>query len=456
LLLSGNVLLTFLMSTVMPASASIAAHFAGATDAALEAQIVLTAPAAALIVGSPIAGILIGRWGRRVPFLLALGLYAVSGGAPLVLEGFWPLVVSRVLVGLAGGAVSTISMTLIGDYYVEPARTRIVAWAGVAPAAGSMVALLLGGILVDWGGWHMPFIMYLLAVPVLVLALGAIQEPARSAAHTAQEGALPRGFQWTYLVATGFALVSVLPAVQLPFLLVGDGVTSARIVSLLITCNAVTAILIASLYPRLRRSFSADTVLALMLAETALCDLLLANETGLLVVATAFGVLGLSVGLMIPHFVAVAIERASATARARAVGLTMSAVFLGQFLILSRPSRSGRRSARTGCSGRSAWCWSWRRWRPRYRPEAGGRRLRDRKSKTGPTLTPHRNGCIPIPAVAVSVPSPSLAARDVNHLCPINHATGGHFRLYRRRRRLGRVAAGGAASRGRQAHGLRS
>src|SRR5579862_7683796 len=332
-LVSGNLLLTFVMSAVMPAAAAIAAHFADTSHGALLAQTIITAPNAAMIFGAPVAGYLAERVGRRPILLAALILYALAGGAGIWLEDFVPLATARALIGLAAGAISTLSFTLSGDYYEGAARTRALGWVGAAPAAGSVVALLLGGVVVDHGGWHAIFWIYLTAIPVLILAAIAIDEPARPFARTAGTGALPRNFLLVYLLAVGVAVMAITPGVQVPFLLAEHGIHNATLIALLITCTAVVATVTAGAYTLLRRRLSIEGVLAMMLAAAAASYFLLAFEQGVPMVALGLAVCGVPAGLMIPHMAAIAMEKASDAARSRAVGLAIGGVYLGQFVI---------------------------------------------------------------------------------------------------------------------------
>ncbi len=341
-LICGNILLTFMITALMPATGAIAEHFKGLGDAAIRAEIILLIPDAALIFAAPLTGMLIERAGRRWPLLAGLAVYTIAGAAGLFLDGFWPLVLSRIVLGGAVGAISTICMTLTGDYFTGTRRTWAVSLVGMAPAFGSVIVLLIGGVIVDWGGWRMAFVVYLAGLPVLILAFLFIEEPALRTLRVVGGGALPPLFWTLCLIAMGEACIAVLPAVQLPFVLIEHGVRDATTISILIAASSAVAVAMGGAYPIMRRYLSVRAVLAMMLGAAAIAYLGLSIATGTVSIGLALLVVGLPVGLMIPHFSAVAIERASEGARGRAVGLITGSIYLGQLMIpfVSEPLRA--------------------------------------------------------------------------------------------------------------------
>jgi MFS family permease len=342
-LISGNVLMTFMISAVMPASSAIARNFSGLGQVDLHAQILLLAPYIALIFVAPLIGGLIKTYGRRTPLLMAIGLYACAGAAELFTNGFWTLVGERVALGAGGGAITTICMTLAGDYFTGAKRTWAVALVGMASAPGSVVVLLVSGVLVDWGGWHMAFIPYLLAVPVFAAALLFIEEPAAPAETISRGGALPRLFWLLCLITMFEACTAILPAVQLPFLLGAIGITHATIASVMIAASACVAVAAGSLYPIMRRYLSVNAVLVMIFGTAAISYFGFYVANNVYSIGLALLIIGLPTGLMIPHFSAVTIERATAEARGRAVGLITSSIFIGQLAIplVVAPLRAG-------------------------------------------------------------------------------------------------------------------
>ena len=135
---------------------SLAEHFAGQRDGALFAQLVMTVPAVLLIVSATLAGLIAERIGRRRVLVAALVLFVLAGTAGLYAPDATTLIASRLLLGLAGGAVLTSSLSLAGDFPEGGARERVLGFAGAGGAAGAIVALNAGGWLVDTAGWRGP------------------------------------------------------------------------------------------------------------------------------------------------------------------------------------------------------------------------------------------------------------------------------------------------------------
>lgn len=341
ILISGNVLMMFMVAGLMADTGAIAAHFAGDGSAALRAELVMLAPTIALIVAAPVVGILIPRFGRKWPLIAGLVLYMAAGTAGLYLNGFWGLLTSRIMLGMAGGAITTISTALTGDYFTGNLRRWAVTLVSMAPAPASIAAILVSGALVEAGGWHMAFAVYFASGPVAILALIFLQEPNRAAGRSAEGGRLPRLFWVLCLTAVVCVLFAVLPAFELPFLLMQLGIYSAGTTSIMIASSTCIAAAMGIFYPVLRRYLSPINVIVLMLSAAAVTYFGLSMTTGKIPVGGILLVIGVSTGLIYPHFNSVTIDRASPEARGRAVGIMMSSISLGQLCVpfVSSPIR---------------------------------------------------------------------------------------------------------------------
>jgi len=343
ILAGGNIMMALMISSVLPATGAIARHFSTIGNADLRAQFILLAPYISFIFAAPLSGVVIQKCGRRWPLLAVFALYAVAGGAELFIDNFWPLAVARIALGAAGGAITTIVMTLAGDYFTGAKRTWAVTIVGLAPALGAVAVIGVSGILVDRGGWHMAFAPYLVSIPILAAAFFIITEPASLACAQAESAALPRDFPGLCLVSMAVACLAVMAVVQLPFLLAAIGVHSATLASMIMLVSTIVAVASAVMYPVFRRYLSVNNVLVFLLGCSAICFLLLYLAKTVTVVAVALLIAGPPSGLMITHFSAVTIERVAPAARGRGLGLVNSSISLGQLLIpfVSEPLRVG-------------------------------------------------------------------------------------------------------------------
>jgi len=142
------------------------------------AGLIITTHGAFIVLTSPVAGTLIDRYGPRRPYVFGLGVYGLGGGAGLVVDSFYPLLVSRAVLGVGVAFVYTGVTVLIYDLYAGERMDRALGLRSGANSAGAAVWPLVGGAL-GVVSWQFPFAVYLLAVPLGLVALWAIPETGR-------------------------------------------------------------------------------------------------------------------------------------------------------------------------------------------------------------------------------------------------------------------------------------
>ncbi|WP_246983579.1 MFS transporter [Halorientalis marina] len=145
------------------------------------AGLIITTHGLLIVVVSPVAGALIDRLGPRRPFVGGLLLYAAGGGAGLVVDSFLPLLLSRAVLGVGVAFVYTGVTVLIYQRFEGPEMDRALGLRSSANSAGAAVWPLVGGAL-GTVSWQLPFGVYLVALPLGLLALVTIPETAPSSA----------------------------------------------------------------------------------------------------------------------------------------------------------------------------------------------------------------------------------------------------------------------------------
>jgi EmrB/QacA subfamily drug resistance transporter len=118
------------------------------------------------------AGRLLDRLGaRRVMLGGAIGFFvttAASGLAPT----FELLVAARILQGVAGGILYTLSLAIAATAYPPERRATAISILFTAGALGAVLGPVIGGLLTDLGGWRLVFLAQLpLSILVVVMSL---------------------------------------------------------------------------------------------------------------------------------------------------------------------------------------------------------------------------------------------------------------------------------------------
>jgi len=119
---------------------------------------------------APVMGILADRLGRERVIVPCLFLFGIAGTA-CAFVNFELMLILRFLQGIGGSALTSLAVTLIGDLYKGLERAKILGYNAGILSLGLAGYPLLGGILADIN-WRFPFLMFSLAIPVGILALG--------------------------------------------------------------------------------------------------------------------------------------------------------------------------------------------------------------------------------------------------------------------------------------------
>src|SRR5262245_17569009 len=143
-----------LLATATPA---IAATLGGLRDTSWIAVGYLLASAVVV----PVYGRLGDRKGRRKMLLVALGIFAAGSLACGAAQSFGQLVAARVLQGIGGGGLMTLSQALIGELVVPRERVRYQAWFALVFTSSSIAGPVIGGIVVSHTSWRWLFLVNL-------------------------------------------------------------------------------------------------------------------------------------------------------------------------------------------------------------------------------------------------------------------------------------------------------
>ena len=184
LLLSSMIILMG-AAAVAPALKPLSIAFPESSAVAI--SLVVTLPALAVAITGLGVGYLADRYGKARVFIISLIVFTLAGMSGYFLNTLESVLAGRFILGIGIAGISTATTALTAEYYKGAARARVISYQSAAMGIGVFFLETLGGSLADIG-WQEPFLIYLIGLPVLLLALVSVREPARA---ESEERSLP-------------------------------------------------------------------------------------------------------------------------------------------------------------------------------------------------------------------------------------------------------------------------
>jgi MFS family permease len=257
---------------------------------------------------SPLMGSVIDRKGARRPYMVALICYGLAGGSGLLITSYWVLLVSRACLGIALAGIFAGINVLILNTYEGIERDRVMGWRGSAQSFGGVIWPLIGGGLGALS-WRLPFAVYMLAIPIGLLAIAAVPEPAIHK-HDRPESdtgtSIFRVFRENPVLLVIYGLMFfgniLLYAIVifLPQLLENFGITSTFRIGLFITAMTGSAGVTAFIYGKIRSRFTYQVIVTIAVALWTAALTIIAQAPGSRIIAMAVALFGVSQGLILP------------------------------------------------------------------------------------------------------------------------------------------------------------
>lgn len=281
------------------------------------------------------AGSLIDRYGRRMPFILGTAAFILLGMLPVIASSFASVAVSRIGIGIAQSVVMVASGALLIDYFSEERRRGWLTAQGIAAAVMQPGVAVLAGM-AGALGWHNAFLLYGLAIPILIGAILFCFEPEIHAADPdapAGTAPFPKGIAALMGSVTLFASVFFfLFIIHAGIVLKEVGIESPSQIGNLIGLTTLGFPVGVILYNVGSRILPINGVLALLILLMSLGTLGIGVSSN----ATEMGAFGflqqIGCGMTVATLISWAARLFLPAHRGRAFGLFTGMLFLGQFL----------------------------------------------------------------------------------------------------------------------------
>jgi MFS family permease len=320
-----------------PTLPTLLGHFRNVPNPALMVPLLITAPSACIALFAPGAGAIADRFGRRPLLLWSMAFYGAGGLVPFAIDNFWAVVAGRFVIGIGEAGVLTVVNTLLADYFEEQARHRWLMIQGVVGSVLGTLTIASSGFLAAQG-WQYPFLVYAIAIPILVASLAFLFEPAPRQRISQPGQASPIHTPFPYMVALMVAGVTVLlstiyyvQVINFSVLLKDLGVVDPEKIGLSMAIPSIGVPLGAILF-KLTTRFGAGFQIFLVFFGYAvgLSGIGLAPDYK---VALGFAFIQqLANGIIVPALIAWAQSKFSFEHRGRGMGWWASSFFVAQFL----------------------------------------------------------------------------------------------------------------------------
>lgn len=167
-ILSISLLTVMAGAAMAPALGVIREHFA--SESSLTVQFIVSLPALFIVMTNLLFPLLC-KWMRtRTLAIAGLVLYVAAGAGAFLIDNIVLLLVIRALLGISVGMIMPLSTGLLAYWFPPSEQARLMGLSAAMNQMGGVVATMLSGLLAGIS-WNYAFLVYLLALPALVLVI---------------------------------------------------------------------------------------------------------------------------------------------------------------------------------------------------------------------------------------------------------------------------------------------
>ena len=339
IILAAGTLAVMAGSIISPIISLMQGNLQGADENNI--RFVITTHALFIAVFSPIFGIIIDKIGAKKPFALGLILYGIAGASGYFITDITTMIISRAILGIAVAAIANPLVVLILNVYKGEECSKIMGWQASAASLGGIIWPLLGGAL-GLLAWNLPFGIYLVGIPVGLLAWLTIpnvvnkRKTENKATDTISVLQTIKEKPFIFAVyGLGLWMMVLLytNVTFIPQLLNGTfAINNSLIISAFIGAMGGAASISAFMYKKVKNKFSYNTIALVGLSLWAFGLIFLSQTISLLTVLVTLILFGIGQGIIMPTVNLWVGELTKTCVRGRMISYLTTFLFLGQFL----------------------------------------------------------------------------------------------------------------------------
>jgi len=256
---------------------------------------------------TPLTGILADRLGRKTVLIPSLFIFGIAGFACSLMKNFNSLLALLFIEGIGASGLSSINITLIGDFFQGEKRTTLMGYNASILSIGTATYPAVGGFIALWG-WQYIFYLPLLAIPLGIFVLFALESSGQKNNQPISEyfikiwKTINQRSVWG-LLAINLLIFVLLYGSYLTYfpIMMSERMqaTSIQIGSMMSVMSLVTAGMSSQL-GRINRQLTAKTLLAIGSGFYFISMLILWSANNWIFVAFSVVFFGFGHGLMVP------------------------------------------------------------------------------------------------------------------------------------------------------------
>lgn len=291
------------------------------------------------ILLTPLSGVIADRWGRKKIIVPSLMLFGIAGGLCFFIHDFKLLLILRLIQGLGAAPLGSLTVTIIGDFYSRKELIAAMGYNSSVRNIGSAGYPAIGGALAMMG-WHYPFILTVMAIPIGFLVLFNLKTPEpENEAHIREH----LNIVWKKLKnrqVAGLLVIGVIIFIMLfgsymtcfPLLLGNSFGLSSLIIGLTMAGISLIAAVTSSQLSKIVKLFSKNTILKIsfILYALALSIIPLISQPWLFFIPAI--IFGIAHGMSIPVIQTLFTEAAPLKYRATFMSVSGMSFRVGQTL----------------------------------------------------------------------------------------------------------------------------
>jgi Arabinose efflux permease len=164
------------ISSITPAFPGIIKYFG---ISAKQVGLLITAFTLPGIFLTPLTGVLADRFGRKTVLVPSLFIFGIAGFACSLTKDFNSLLALLFIEGIGASGLSSINITLIGDFFQGEKRTALMGYNASILSIGTATYPAIGGFIALWG-WQYIFYLPLVAIPLGIYVLFALESSVQT------------------------------------------------------------------------------------------------------------------------------------------------------------------------------------------------------------------------------------------------------------------------------------